>query len=124
MVEVVDLKFSFKIVVVCLFILTFIFSCAKRESKQLSVQQSIRVEATFFRSNCVVCHGKEADGGELAGKAVPSLRIGEVVNKSDQELYDQIANGKNGMPPFKYQLTEQQIRNMVRFIRDLQKESF
>jgi hypothetical protein len=33
-------------------------------------------------------------------------------------------HGKNGMLPFKYQLTEQQIRNMVRFIRDLQKENF
>lgn len=119
-----DLNFRFKIVVVCLFILTFVFSCAKKEPKQLSVQQSIRVEAAFFRSNCVVCHGKEADGGELAGKAVPSLRTGEAVQKSDAELYEQIANGKNGMPPFKYQLTEGQIRNMVRFIRDLQKEDF
>jgi mono/diheme cytochrome c family protein len=120
----VDLKFCFKIVVVCLFILTFVFSCAKKEPKQLSVQQSIRVEASFFRSNCVVCHGKEADGGELAGKAVPSLRTGEALQKTDAELYEQIANGKNGMPPFKYQLTEQQIHNMVRFIRDLQKENF
>ena len=119
-----DLKFCFKIVVVCLFILTFVFSCAKKEPKQLSVQQSIRVEASFFRSNCVICHGKEADGGELARKAVPSLRTGEAVQKSDAELYEQIANGKNGMPPFKYQLTEQQIRNMVRFIRDLQKDDF
>lgn len=119
-----DLNSRFKIVVVCLFILTFVFSCAKKEPKQLSVQKSIRVEASFFRSNCVLCHGKEADGGELAGKAVPSLRTGEAAQKSDAELYDQIANGKNGMPPFKYQLTEQQIRNMVRFIRDLQKEDF
>ena len=119
-----DLNFRLKIVVVCLFVLTFVFSCAKKEPKQLSVQQSIRVEASFFRSNCVVCHGKEADGGELAGKAVPSLRTGEAVQKSDAELYEQIANGKNGMPPFKYQLTEGQIRNIVRFIRDLQKEDF
>ena len=119
-----DFKNSFKFILVCLFTLTFVFSCAKKEPKQLSVQQGIRVEASFFRANCVVCHGKEADGGELAGKAIPSLRTGEAVKKSDQELYDQIANGKNGMPPFKYQLTEQQIRNMVRFIRDLQKENF
>lgn len=119
-----DLNFRFKIAIVCLFILAFVFSCAKKESKQLSVQQSIRVEAAFFRSNCVVCHGKEADGGELAGKPVPSLRTGEAMRKTDEELYEQIANGKNGMPPFKYQLTEQQMRNMVRFIRDLQKEEF
>ena len=119
-----NLKSHFKIVVVCLFILTFVFACGNKEQKRLSVQQGIRPEAAFFRSNCVICHGKEADGGEFVGKPIPSLRSGEAVKKSDQELYDQIANGKNGMPPFKYQLTEQQIRNMVRFIRDLQKEDF
>lgn len=119
-----NLKSHFKIVVVCLFAVTFAFSCANKEPKRLSVQQSIRVEASFFRSNCVLCHGKEAEGGEIAGKAIPSLRAGDAVKKTDQEIYDQIANGKNGMPPFKYQLTEPQIRNMVRFIRDLQKEEF
>jgi mono/diheme cytochrome c family protein len=122
--KIVDLKNSFKIIVICLFIITFIFSCAKKESKRLSVQSSIRVEASFFRSNCVLCHGKEAEGGMIAGKAIPSLRTGDAVKKTDQEIYDQIANGKNGMPPFKYQLTEPQIHNMVRFIRDLQKEDF
>ena len=119
------LVFSLKLCVVCIFAAVFAFSCAKeKKSKRLSVQESIRVEAAFFRSNCVVCHGKEADGGELSGRAVPSLRQGEALQKSDEELYQQISNGKNGMPPFKYQLTEKQIRNMVEFIRDLQKENY
>lgn len=116
---------SLKLFIVCLFAAVFAFSCAReRKSKQLSVQESVRVEASFFRSNCVVCHGKEAEGGELSGRVVPSLRVGEAVQKTDAELYEQIANGKNGMPPFKYQLTENQIRNMVRFVRDLQKTEY
>lgn len=117
--------FSLKLFVVCLFAAVFVFSCAQeKKSKQLSVQESIRVEASFFRSNCVVCHGKEAEGGELSGRVVPSLRAEAAIQKTDAELYEQIANGKNGMPPFKYQLTEGQIRNMVRFVRDLQKAEY
>ena len=114
-----------KIFIAFVFASLFAFSCAaKKTSKRLSVQESIRVEASFFRSNCVLCHGAEAEGKEMSGRQIPSLREGEAVQKTDEELYEQIANGKNGMPPFKYQLTDQQIRNMVRFIRDLQKESY
>lgn len=117
--------FSVKLSIVFLFAGFFAFACAgQKETKRLSVQESVRVEASFFRSNCVVCHGKEAEGGELSGRVVPSLREGEAVQKTDQELYEQIASGKNGMPPFKYQLTEKQIHNMVAFIRDLQKENY
>jgi mono/diheme cytochrome c family protein len=114
-----------KIFTVFAFVSIFVLaSCGKKAPKPLSVQESVRVEASFFRANCVVCHGKEAEGGELSGGEVPSLREGEAVKRSDAELYDQIANGKNGMPPYKHQLTDEQIRNMVRFVRDLQKPDY
>lgn len=117
--------FSLRLLVVCLFASFFAFSCAReKKSGRLSVQESIRVEASFFRSNCVLCHGKEAEGGDLSGRAVPSLREGDAARKSDAELYNQISNGGNGMPPFKYQLSEKQINNMVQFIRDLQKQDY
>ncbi|HZH34729.1 MAG TPA: cytochrome c, partial [Pyrinomonadaceae bacterium] len=90
----------------------------------LSVQESIRPEASFFRANCVVCHGAEAEGKDLSGRLIPSLRSGDVLQKSDEHLYNQIMNGGNGMPTFRFQMTEPQMRNMVRFIRDLQKENY
>ena len=85
------------------------------------MQESVRVEASFYRSNCVVCHGAEAEGKDIGGRLTPSMREGDVLTKSDEYLYNQIQNGGNGMPPFKFQLSEKEIRNMVGFIRDLQK---
>ncbi|MEP6925490.1 MAG: cytochrome c, partial [Pyrinomonadaceae bacterium] len=70
----------------------------------------------------VVCHGAEAEGKDIGGRITPSMRDGDVLTKSDEYLYSQIQNGGNGMPPFKYQLTDREIKNMVAFIRDMQKK--
>ena len=75
----------------------------------------------MFRQNCAICHGQEANGKEVDGKLIPSLRYGEAATKSEEEIYLQIKEGKLPMPAFKNQLSEEEIRKMVRFIRrDLQ----
>lgn len=106
-----------------IFALLFGVVACQQKPKGLSVQTSVRVEASFFRQNCAICHGKEAEGFYIGVKEVPSLRTGAVVQKSDEHLLNQITAGGNGMPAFKHQLTEAQIKNMVEFIRDLQKGS-
>lgn len=108
------------LIIICATI--FVFACAgKKKPRGISVQESIRVEASLFRQNCVVCHGAEAQGKELEARNIPSLREGDVTQKDDLYLYNQISNGGNGMPPFKYQFTENQTRNMVNFLRELQR---
>jgi mono/diheme cytochrome c family protein len=78
-------------------------------------------EASLFRQNCAICHGNEANGKEIDGKLVPSLRYGVAAKKSEEEIYQQIKEGKLPMPAFKDQLSEKEIRGMVEFIRrDLQ----
>ncbi len=85
------------------------------------IAESKSYEASLFRQNCAICHGQEANGKEIDGKLIPSLRYGEAAKKSEAEIYDQIANGKLPMPSFKNQLTEDEIKKMVKFIRrDLQ----
>lgn len=89
--------------------------------KSFVIAESKSFEASVFRQNCAICHGKEADGKEINGKFIPSLRYGDAAKKSEQEIYDQIANGKLPMPAFKNQLTDEEIKKMVKFIRrDLQ----
>jgi cytochrome c5 len=89
--------------------------------KSFVIANSKSYEASLFRQNCAICHGQEADGKEIDGKIIPSLRYGEAAKKSEAEIYDQIANGKLPMPAFKNQLTDDEIKRMVKFIRrDLQ----
>ncbi|GIU82212.1 MAG: cytochrome c [Acidobacteria bacterium] len=104
----------------------FVSSCFEgtgkaRRSSGIKIAESKTYEASLYRQNCAVCHGAEAYGKEINGQQVPSLRFGNAENKTEQELYEQIANGKHPMPSFKDQLTDEDIRRLVRFIRrDLQ----
>jgi cytochrome c553 len=98
-------------------------SCADkgREYNGIVIADSDSYEASMFRQNCAICHGKEAFGKMVNGKLVPSLRSGDAAKKTEKEIYNQIANGKLPMPAFKGQLTEKEIKKMVRFVmEDLQ----
>lgn len=111
-----------KIAIVLVFI-AFAVACQQTETKRRSIviAESKSYEASLFRQNCAICHGQEANGKEIDGKLIPSLRYGDAANKSEEEIYLQIKEGKLPMPSFKNQLTEDEIRKMVKFIRrDLQ----
>lgn len=89
--------------------------------KGVPIEGNDSYEATIYRQNCAICHGKEALGKEVNGTMVPSLRFGDAAKRTDEEIYQQIVNGKLPMPSFKGQLTESEVRRMVVFIRsDLQ----
>lgn len=73
--------------------------------------------AQAFKSNCVVCHG--ADGtGTPTGKSLkaPDLHSDAVQKMTDQQIQDQIANGKNNMPPFKSTLSKDQIAALAAYV--------
>lgn len=75
-----------------------------------------------FSAACARCHKENGEGGlfELEDQKlkVPSLREGEAVEDTDRQLARQIANGGKGMPAFKSRLSQEQIEDLVRFIRE------
>ena len=112
-----------KILVISAFLIGGFLACTHRERGRdgIVIADSKSYEASLYRQNCAVCHGREAYGKEVSGQMIPSLRFGDAKKKSEAEIYNQIANGKLPMPAFKDQLTETEIRRMVDFvIYDLQ----
>ena len=86
--------------------------------KRFVIAESKSYEASLFRQNCAICHGPEGEGRTLEdGKAVPNLRQGDFKYTSDQHIYNHIAEGGNGMVPFRNQFTERELRMMVDFVR-------
>jgi mono/diheme cytochrome c family protein len=72
----------------------------------------------MFRQNCAICHGPEAEGRTLEdGRVVPNLRQGPFKYATDDQIYQHVADGGNGMVPFRNQLTERELRMMVEFVR-------
>ncbi|HEY6807127.1 MAG TPA: c-type cytochrome [Pyrinomonadaceae bacterium] len=74
----------------------------------------------IFRQSCAACHGIDGEGLVIGGKAVPNLKKGKAQSDSDQRLKQQIEDGGKGMPPFRFELTPDQIDDVVRFIRTFQ----
>ena len=112
-----------KINVVCIFVACSVLACfsGKAKRNEFIIAESKSYEASLFRQNCAICHGQEANGKEMDGRLIPSLRYGAAATKSEEEIYLQIREGKLPMPSFKNQLTEEEIQKMVQFVRrDLQ----
>jgi mono/diheme cytochrome c family protein len=107
---------------VLLYLLPFTFylfsACSNSTVKQVKLANDRSYAASIFRQNCAICHGQEAEGKEVSGKAVPSLREGKAATLTDDQIYTQISNGGNGMLPFKQQLSEKDIKEMVKFVKN------
>ena len=79
----------------------------------------------LFKAKCAVCHGANGEG-KPAIKA-PSLTADEAKKMSDADLTDMIANGskeKKATHAFsKKGVTDEQVKALVAYIRELQKKS-
>ncbi len=53
---------------------------------------------------------------------VPDLHSAEVQKQTDAQLTDSITNGKGKMPAYKGKLTEEQIKQLVAYTRELAKK--
>jgi cytochrome c6 len=78
---------------------------------------------TIFKSKCQLCHGADGAGDTTLGKQLQAanLRSKDVQKKTDAELHKVIHDGNGNMPPFADQLGEDQIAQVIRFVRALGK---
>lgn len=112
-----------KLIIVALTFGFGIAACASSANNRYSITNSRAYEATLFRQNCSICHGPEGEGKTLEdGRLTPNIRDGEHKYKTDAEIYDHIANGGNGMVPFRDILTDREIKLLVELVqKDLRK---
>jgi len=113
----------YKLLILLLFVI-FFFACFDRTPTRYSITDSKTYEASLFRQNCAICHGPEGEGKMLDdGRVIPNIRGGQHKYTTDQQIYDHIANGGNGMVPFRGILTDREIKQLVQFVqRDLRKD--
>jgi cytochrome c6 len=77
-----------------------------------------------FKAKCAMCHGADGAGSTPTGKALKVRDLGsaDVQGQSDAQLTDIVTNGKGKMPAYKGKLTDDQIKELVAFIRSLAKK--
>lgn len=67
-----------------------------------------------YDSYCKACHGSSGQG-EMPG--TPNFSQGRTLMQPDLSLYTQIRDGKNAMPGFRGVLTENEILDVITYIR-------
>lgn len=74
-----------------------------------------------YKAKCAVCHGPDGKGDTTMGKKlrVRDFHSAEVVKETDQELFDITKKGKGKMPSFDKKLTDDQIKDLVKYVRSL-----
>lgn len=101
------------------FLAIVISACSDTLSSEYVITGNNDYEASLFRQNCAICHGAEGEGKTIDdGTVVPSLRRGEFKAVTDLQIYSQIADGGNGMTPFRRQLTDREIKLLVKLVRE------
>ncbi|MFV0388333.1 MAG: c-type cytochrome [Pyrinomonadaceae bacterium] len=125
-------------VIISAFVL-FAMSCSKSENTNTNSNANENAAATptateqtkddiagkeLYAQNCTKCHKEDGKGGEmdLEGKKIkPSDLTSERAKlRSDDKFVEGIQKGhpEDGMPAFQDKLSEAQIKEIVRYIRD------
>jgi mono/diheme cytochrome c family protein len=80
--------------------------------------------ADTYKAKCAMCHGATglADNTMAKNLKVLSFKDPKMINASNAQLFNSTKDGKGTkMPAYKGKLTDQQITDLVSYIRTLQK---
>jgi len=79
--------------------------------------------ADTYKAKCAMCHGADGLGATLAGKSMKTIPINDpsVAKLSTAELVAITKNGKNKMPAYNGKLPDDQIKELVIYLKGLQK---
>jgi len=99
-------------------LLVFSFAaCSTRDGVSAAKGTKDDSARELYARNCAACHGPGGEGKQVGTLNVPTLREGRAAQDPDSQLLKQIHDGGNGMPPFKFTLTDDQIQDLLRFVR-------
>ena len=79
--------------------------------------------AATYKAKCEMCHAADGSGSTPAGKAMkaPPLSSPAIVKESNTDLIAITKSGKGKMPAYTGKLTDAQVKDVVDYIRTLQK---
>jgi cytochrome c6 len=76
--------------------------------------------AALYKSKCQVCHGADGKGTAAGQKlGVKDFQSPEVAKQADADLTKITKEGKGKMPKYDGKLTDDQIKELIKYIRSL-----
>ena len=99
--------------------LVFISSCAPPQPTKI-VPAEFKAGQNYYHRVCANCHGADALGKQTRA---PGLIDPEYLseNFSDEEMYKQIIEGSDKMPPQRNKLSDPEVAEIIKYLRYSQK---
>ena len=79
--------------------------------------------ASLYKMKCQVCHGPDGKANTVAGKKVEAkdFHSAEVAKLSEAEMFEVVKKGKGKMPSYDKKISDDEIRALVKYVRELSK---
>jgi len=99
---------------------TFLLGALLSSSAGVSHAQSAAEK--LYKDRCEICHGMDGKGETDMGKKIKvrDFHSPAVQKETDAQLTEIIKKGKNQMPAYENRVPDEQIKQLVQLIRDLQ----
>ena len=79
--------------------------------------------AATFKAKCAMCHGADGKGSAMGVKmGVHDFTSADVQKQTDAQLTETITKGKAKMPSYDGKLKDNEIKDLVAYIRSLAKK--
>ena len=76
--------------------------------------------AALYKSKCQMCHGADGKGTPAGQKmGARDFHSPEVAKLSDEDLIKVTKEGKGKMPAYDKKLTDDQIKQLIKYVRSL-----
>lgn len=86
---------------------------------------STKAGATLYSKNCASCHGKTGLGDGVKARSLKThpgdFSKTDFQNQTDGDLFYKTKNGRGDMPKYEGKLTDDDIWNVVNYMRTLKK---
>ena len=92
----------------------FLALAAHGSAQAPDLQAAAQAGAAVFQSNCARCHGADLEGGK---KAPALAEIRKKKHWTDDRITYRILNGAGKMPAFRETLSDEQIRDLIAYLR-------
>jgi mono/diheme cytochrome c family protein len=89
-----------------------------------NVSASAADASTTYNAQCAKCHGRDGRGRTTRGRRTHARDMTDANwqnDVTDERLFNSITNGRGKMPAFKKSLNENQIDELVNYVRRLRR---
>ena len=106
-----------RVLILCMTAIGLVALCAEPSRAQSAGEK-------LYKSKCVACHGADGKGDTPTGKKLGARDLGstEVQSQSDAQLIELVTKGKGKMPAYGKTLKDDEIKDLVGYIRELAKK--